>query len=80
MLRRAEDKSDLSDKTLDLTPKNRLRSGIGGHKLETIQQRVNKGIHPEFWMKTLHRNNYWSTSLKPEHNNNWCEDAEAVTE
>ncbi len=75
-----EGKFDLIAKTMELTRKNGLSAGIGGHKLTTIQQCVDKGLHPDFWMKTLHKTNYWSATTKPEHDNIWCDDAEAVAQ
>jgi len=67
---------DLIAKSLDLIRANRLPAGIGGHKLRTIQSCVEKGLRPDFWMKTLHRANYWSAApQQPEHDNIWCENA-----
>ncbi len=34
--------------------------GLGGHRIETIKACVEKGIEPDFWMKTIHHGNYWS--------------------
>ena len=79
---------DIIHKGLELIRKNGLPAGIGGHKLATIRGCVEKGIHPDFWMKTLHQTNYWSAKQpeswagsdwsKPD--NIWCEDPEAVAE
>jgi uncharacterized membrane protein YphA (DoxX/SURF4 family) len=65
---------DIIAKSLDLTRRNGLPAGIGGHKLKTIQTCVEKGLLPDFWMKTLHQTNYWSASPRPECDNIWCED------
>lgn len=73
-----EGKFDLIAKALELTRKNGLPAGIGGHKLTTIQTCVDKGLRPDFWMKTFHRTNYWSASPKPEHDNIWCDDPAAT--
>jgi len=81
-------KFDLIAKGLDLIHKNGLPAGIGGHKLATIRGCVEHGLKPDFWMKTFHRNNYWS-AIQPatwvgsdwgKADNIWCEDAEAVAE
>ena len=64
-------------KGLDLIRKNKLPAGIGGHKLSTIQGCVEKGLRPDFWMKTLHRVDYWSAKTEPENDNIWCNDPEA---
>jgi hypothetical protein len=55
-----------------------LPAGIGGHKLTTIQTCVDRGYRPDFWMKTLHKVDYWSARLEPEHDNIWCDDPAAV--
>jgi uncharacterized membrane protein YphA (DoxX/SURF4 family) len=71
-----EGKFDLMAKGLDLIRANGLPAGIGGHKLQTIRASVEKGLQPDFWMKTLHRSNYWSAIPHEEHDNTWCENAE----
>lgn len=74
-----EGKFDLMAQALDLIRKNGLPAGIGGHKLRTIQASVEKGLRPDFWMKTLHHTNYWSAATQPENDNIWCTDpAETV--
>jgi len=73
-----EGKFDLIAKALDLIRKNRLPAGMGGHKLATIQACVDRGLRPDFWMKTLHRVDYWSARLQPEHDNIWCDDPAAT--
>jgi hypothetical protein len=55
-----------------------LPAGIGGHKLKTIQTCVDRDYRPDFWMKTLHKVDYWSARLEPEHDNIWCDDPAAV--
>jgi len=69
---------DLMAKGLELIRGNGLPAGIGGHKLETIRACVEKGLRPDYWMKTLHRTDYWSARLQPEHDNIWCDDPEAT--
>ena len=48
-------------------------AGIGGHYLETIKGCVNEGFDPDFWMKTLHHHNYWSSDMENQKDNIWCE-------
>ena len=36
--------------------------GLGAHSLETVRQCVNAGFDPDFWVKTLHKENYWSAT------------------
>jgi len=55
--------------------------GLGGHRLETIKACVEKGIMPDFWMKTIHHGKYWSRMAdKPEHDNVFCREPEETTE
>lgn len=72
---------DLIAEALELMRKNGLPAGIGGHKLKTIQQCVERGLKPDFWMKTLHQVNYWSARPgEKECDNIWCEDPVATAE
>ena len=70
-----EKKFDLIEQGLELIRKNKLPAGIGAHKLSTVQTCVDRGYAPDFWMKTLHRTNYWSARPEEEkhHDNIWCE-------
>jgi hypothetical protein len=55
--------------------------GLGGHRIETIKACVEKGIEPDFWMKTIHSGHYWSRmSDKPEHDNVYCRKPEETVE
>jgi hypothetical protein len=58
---------------VELIRKAGMPAGIGGHKLNTIKACVDKGIKPDYWMKTLHHTNYWSAGPKQQHDNIWCE-------
>jgi len=40
--------------------------GLGAHELETVKACVKAGFKPDFWVKTLHPDNYWSAT--PEEN------------
>jgi len=64
---------DRIEKALEITRKAGLPAGIGGHKLATIKGCVDKGIKPDYWMKTLHNVNYWSAKPVKQHDNIWCE-------
>ena len=37
-------------------------SGLGAHSLETVRKCVEAGFDPDFWVKTLHRDDYWSAT------------------
>jgi hypothetical protein len=36
--------------------------GLGAHSLETVKKCVSLGFDPDFWVKTLHKDNYWSAT------------------
>ncbi|MBN1509986.1 MAG: twin-arginine translocation signal domain-containing protein [Sedimentisphaerales bacterium] len=44
----------------------KVPGGLGAHDLETIKACVKAGFEPDFWVKTLHPDNYWSAT--PEEN------------
>ncbi len=69
-----EGRFDLIAEGLELLRRNGLPAGIGAHKLKTIKACVEKGLAPDFWMKTIHHIDYWSASPKPYHDNIWCEE------
>ncbi len=61
--------------------------GIGGHELRTHMKIEQAGIKADFYMKTLHENNYW-TARRPDQmkevidnygiDNYWCMDAQGA--
>ena len=61
---------------LELTRNNGLPAGIGAHALTTVKACVDKGLKPDFWVKTLHPTDYWSAQIQPEHDNIWCTNPE----
>jgi uncharacterized membrane protein YphA (DoxX/SURF4 family) len=67
-----EGRFDLISKAVEEIRKNKMPAGIGGHYLQTIKACVEKGIKPDFWVKTLHTIDYWSAKPTPEHDNIWC--------
>jgi len=70
------------EETLAAMRKLGVPAGIGAHRLETVQGCVERGIIPDFWMKTLHHTNYWSAHPEAGYyskDNVWCLDADAVT-
>ncbi|MEP0844886.1 MAG: DoxX family protein, partial [Phycisphaerae bacterium] len=69
---------DTIARTLELIRRNGLPAGIAGHKLRTVRACVEKGLLPDFWMKTLHHANYWSAKPAEEHDNTWCDDPEGT--
>jgi len=42
----------------------KVPGGIGAHDLSTVKACVDAGLKPDFWVKTLHPDNYWSATPK----------------
>jgi len=63
---------DTIARALDNIRKNGLPAGIGGHYLRTIQECVEQGLEPDYWMKTFHPLNYWSAAAPTENDNIFC--------
>jgi uncharacterized membrane protein YphA (DoxX/SURF4 family) len=63
---------DVFQNFLEKARSNGLPAGIGAHKLETVQALVARGIKPDFWVKTLHHDNYWSAIKDNQNDNIWC--------
>lgn len=66
------EKWDTFSAALDLIRQNGLPAGIGAHRLHTIQGCADRGIIPDYWMKTLHPTDYWSARHPEEHGNIFC--------
>lgn len=53
--------------------------GLGGHHLSTIQACVERDLIPDFWMKTIHHDRYWSRMAdKDECDNVFCRDPQGT--
>ncbi len=65
-------KFDDIQKAIDMTRENGLKAGIGAHKIETIKACTERGILPDFWVKTLHHHNYWSATPNEWNDNRFC--------
>ncbi len=63
-------------KVMDYLRQNGLTVGIGAHKIESIKKCVELGPETDFWMKTLHKHNYWSAKAPTWHDNMYCFDPE----
>ena len=55
---------DLLAKAVEFIKSNRVLAGIGGHSLEVPKAVEKAGIEPDFYMKTLHHDQYWSATPK----------------
>ncbi len=58
---------------LELIRSQGLPAGVGAHYLSTVQGIAEKGIQPDYWMKTIHHTDYWSATPTREQDNIWCE-------
>ena len=65
------------EESLAFIRKQGQQAGIGAHKLETVKACVEHGIIPDYWVKTIHRTDYWSARPEgPRRDNIWCENPE----
>jgi len=73
---------------LEFIKENKITAGIGAHELEVIVATEAAGLKPDFYVKTLHHSNYWS-SKRPDQNfnvidnpadNYWCVEPEKTIE
>jgi len=84
---------DLLGKALDFIKQNHIPAGIGAHSIEVPIACEKAGIEPNFYMKTLHHDNYWSATPKEDriewnvdsfgpddHDNIWALDPERTIE
>ncbi len=55
---------DALGKALDYIKQHKVPGGLGAHELETVKACVKAGFKPDFWVKTLHPDNYWSATPK----------------
>ncbi len=64
-----EGKFDEIVKGIELIRSYGKPAGIGAHRIETVKGCVEKGIIPDFWVKTMHHHNYWSAQVDQEKRN-----------
>ena len=63
---------DYLTKCLERVRQQGLPMGIGAHRIESLIAIAEKGIDPDFWMKTLHPHTYWSAKHPEWHDNKYC--------
>lgn len=84
----AEGKVDLLAKAVQVVKDQHVVAGIGGHMVEVPVACEKVGVNPDFYMKTLHSDNYWSATPKterpvgklPPHDNMWCPQPEETAQ
>ncbi len=62
-----EGRVDRIAKVVDFIQQNGLIAGIGGHNLGTPMACEKAGLDPDFYMKTLHSTQYWSSRRPDQH-------------
>lgn len=73
-------KTQLLGEALEFIKQLGVPGGLGAHCLDTVKACVAAGYEPDFWVKTIHPDTYWSaepkeerkTSEIPPHDNMWC--------
>lgn len=68
----AEEKFDVLEKFITLVRDAHLPVGLGAHRIETFRVALERGLVPDFWMKTFHPLGYWSARHPEEHDNVFC--------
>ena len=80
-----DNKVSLIGELVALIKEQKLIAGVGGHELRTVTMVEKAGIAPDFYVKTLHSNNYWSKRQPGQDkdvienygiDNYWCKDPE----
>lgn len=78
----ADGQLELLAKTVAFIKESGLPAGVGAHSIDVVIACENAGIDPDFYVKTLHSEDYWS-ARKPDqpaevirnpHDNFWCVD------
>jgi len=73
-----DEKWDYLNKCLEKVRRQGLPMGIGAHRIESLIAVTEKGIAPDFWMKTFHPQTYWSARHPQWHDNKFCFNSEAT--
>jgi hypothetical protein len=67
---------DTISQVLELVRRNKLPVGLSAHEIVSLKTCAERGLRPDFWMKTLHPSTYWSASRELQNDNIWCTDLE----
>jgi len=66
-----EERLDVLAEVVDFIKEKNVPAGVGGHKIDVPIACEGAGINVDFYMKTLHRSDYWSFTPEREHDNVW---------
>lgn len=80
----ADGRLDMVASAIHYIKEKGLPAGIGAHALEVIMACEEHGLDPDFYVKTLHSDDYWSARrpdqttevIRNPHDNFWCVDPE----
>jgi hypothetical protein len=75
-----EGRMDLVQKGWEAIKAKAAIAGVGAHSLDVIIACEKAGLKPDFYMKTLHRGDYWSANRQPQHDNIWSVTPEKTIE
>lgn len=81
-------RTDLIEKVISFIKRNGLVAGVACHSIKAAKAIEKAGVEVDFYMKTLHRDDYWSATPKderepdrlPSHDNMWCVDSQETIE
>ena len=75
----ARNEFDYLASCMETTRKNGLPFGFGAHRIVTLEKLAERGVIPDFWMKTYHSDAYWSARHESEHDNIFCREPERTS-
>ena len=75
-------KLEFLDKAIEYIKSQGLIGGTAGHVIDVPMTCAEKGLKPDFFMKTFHHHNYWSAPSPERHDKGhaWCDEPEKVAE
>ncbi len=71
---------DLLAKAVEFIKQNGAISGVGGHNVEVPMACEEAGVDVDFYMKTVHKSDYWSFTKERVKDNVWSADPEQTIE
>jgi hypothetical protein len=71
---------DLLAKAVEFIKQNGVIAGIGGHNVEVPMACEEAGVGVDFYMKTVHKSDYWSFTKERVKDNVWSADPEKTIE
>ena len=75
-----EERLDVLAEVVDYIKERDVPAGVGGHRVDVPIACEGAGIDVDFYMKTLHRSDYWSFTKEREKDNVWSSTPEKTIE